>query len=135
MSRNKIVKEKAVKRCKEVTKKARHVAHNALRKIRNTEFTKMIHQNTSKRLKWVKNNNLAIQTGVAVCASAIVGIFTGGIVIEAFRAGASVLVSNAVSNAVFRNAKKERTRRRKERMRSMDEIMESAKRNNGHVFL
>ena len=132
MSRSRIVTEKAVKRCKEVTKKARHIAHNAVRKIRNTKFTKMIHQNTNKKLEWMKND-LAIQSGVAICASAMVGIFTGGIVVEAFRAGASVLVSNAVSNAVLRNARKERIRRRKERMRSMDEVMESAKRNNGHV--
>ncbi len=128
MSKARIRRERTVKRCNEVTKKARDIAHKAVRKVRKTKFSRMIRRNvTQHRHGWLQGD-LAMQTGVVMCTSAILGIFTGSILVEAIRAGASFVISSAVSNAVLRKTKKAGRGRRNEKKSPMDKAMETAKR-------
>lgn len=102
------------KKIKIAARKACSIANNAVQKVKKAKFRRMIKrditnkcQNTPRlNMKWfttkLANNDLAIHAGAAVCASAVLSIFTGSFVVEAIRAGVTVLVTRTVGNAAMR---------------------------------
>lgn len=111
MSRDK--EYRSMKKCKVAARKACSIANNAVQKVKEGKFRRMIKRDIVKKcqhtprltMKWLTtnlaNNELAIHTGAAVCASAVVSIFTGSFLVEAFRAGVTVVVTSAVRNAAM----------------------------------
>lgn len=95
-------------KCKSVPRKAHRILRNAICKVKDAKLTRMIRRDLgSKRRKWL-SNDLAVHTGAAICASAVVSIFTGGLLIEALRAGSSVLFTAVVSDAVNKRRKRKK---------------------------
>ncbi len=96
-------------KCKRVASKAWKVANNAAERLKRAKFSRMIQQNVIKNVKRIKapQNDIALHTGAAICAAALISVFTGGFFVEALRTGASVLVSTTVSNAIVKKKQHE----------------------------
>ena len=140
MSRNN--QRNSLKKCKQVARKARRIAHDAMKKVKKTQFKRIIEGRTNvlcsssssssnskfkyNRVKWI-NNELVIKTGVAMCATALVNIITGGAIVEVARAGVSVALSTGIFNCIYDKNKEKR--RRKNRI---DLELDKAKR--GHSY-
>lgn len=123
-------RHKRLDQYKVVVHKSRRVVKDALKKMKRTQFVRTIKRNVGNvPSKWINSNNqLAMHTGVAIVTSAVVGIATGGILVEAVRAGVSVVVSNAVLK---------RSKKRKgggeDNKRPIDKALNEAKRDYLHT--
>jgi hypothetical protein len=131
-----------IQKCKRVARKARRVVNNAVTKVKSAQFTRMIKRNINhQKNKCQKciNSDFAKSTGIVMLSSAIISVATGGVLINAVRSGASLALSNVLSDVLLKKKKRGEEREKWRRgsnssFRSMDEVMDEARRGTLHSY-